>query len=273
MKLEGHSIAAAAVAFLVACSFDTGGAGSVGAPDGGIVVVPDGAPTGGATDARPARPDAEPVPDPVGVARSPRGTPDLFDESFEDWADAPVYSFDMTSAADLHLVPGYTPSAQLTFASMHDDDYIYFALIVADNTVLDAQHPLWDDDSISVYLDTSGDRSGPFGDDDHDIVIGSNGTYLDYAPGALDAELDGSQFQTVDGYALEIGVRKDSLRAGGVSGTIGFNIAINDDDGSGTAAFGLWHVQVAPRCETCCPGLDHAEPWCDTTTLGSLILE
>ncbi len=273
MKLGGFSIAAAVVAVVAGCSFDTGGTGSAGAPDSGIAVVPDAAPFGGAADARPDRPDAEPAPDPAGVARSPRGTPDLFDESFEDWADAPVYSFDMTSAADMHPVSGYTPSARLTFASMHDDEYIYFALIVEDDTVLDAQHPLWNDDSISVYLDAAGDRSGPLGDDDHEVVIGSNGTYLDYAPGPNDAELDGTRIQTVDGYALEIGVRKDSLGNPSLPGTLGFNIAINDDDDGGSAAFGLWHVEIAPRCSTCCTGLDHAEPWCDTTTLGSLILE
>jgi len=259
-------------AVLSACSFDAGGPGAgVDAPDSGVAAVFDGAP--GATDARPDRADVEPRPDPAGVARSPRGTPDLFDEGFEEWADAPVYSFGMTSAADMHTVSGYTPSAQITFASMHDAQYIYFALIIEDDTVLDARDPLWNDDSVTVYLDTDGDRIGPLGNDDHEIVIGSNGTYRDYAPGVNAAVLEGARIQTADGYALEVGIRKDSLGNPSLPGSIGFDIAINDDDDGGSAAFGLWHVRVATRCETCCTGLDHAEPWCDTTTYGSLILE
>jgi len=274
--MGGRRIAFAAMVCAAAgCSFDPTGASSAAGPaDAGVVDrTPDAAPLPGDPDARPADPpDAAPVSDPHGVVRAPRGTPDLTDNAFDDWGDAPLYSWSIDAADDLHPIDGYVPSASLSFRVMHDDDYLYFALIVEDDEVIDAVHPLWNDDSVSVFLDASGDVNGALGTDDHEIVIGSSGTYADYSP-LGQATLTGDMFRFDGGYALELGVAKDSLGVATLPGTLGFNVAINDDDGGGSATYGLWYVDDGPRCETCCTGWSHAEAWCDTTTYGSLILE
>jgi len=267
----------AAVCACAGCTFDSSGALPSAATDGGTAGAADARPL--PPDARPsalpdatARPDAAPV-EQAGTVRARRGAIDMFDDSFADWGDAPVYSFDINSGMDFHSVEGYSPSATLIFSSMHDAEFIYFALIVEDNQVLPAVHPMWEDDSIAIYLDAAGDGAGPFGGDDHEIIIGSDGPYRDYAPDPADAVLHGSTIATTNGYALEIGVRKDSLGVGTLPGVIGFDIAIHDDDTDGDAAFGLWFRDSGPSCADCCTSFEHPEAWCDTTIFGSLILE
>ncbi|RMH43223.1 MAG: hypothetical protein D6689_05615 [Deltaproteobacteria bacterium] len=273
MQCGGFWMAAGLTVVAGACSFDPT------APGLPSRTGPDATAGGGDSDAglpdAASRPpaDAEPPPPEEGVARSVRGTPDVSDARFEEWAGVPAYEFRMGDAADYHGRAGYTPSARLTFASMHDDEHVYFALQVTDDQVVEGGSPLWTFDSVTLYLDAGGDRAGQLGADDHEITIGANAMYSDFTPSDPRAKLSGTARRTADGYALEIGVRIDSLADAPMPSTIGFDIAINDNDGSSDAAFGLWYVNPGPHCEDCCEGWSHPEPWCDTTVFGRLILE
>ncbi len=274
MKYRGIWVVAAMYA--AGCSFDVtaGGDGNgSGGADAGLPGDPDAAV--GRPDARPPgpTPDAMPTSDPLGVVRAVPGTPDLFDRSFADWDDAPHYTFDIADAAHLRVSNElYQMSARVTFAFKHDTTHVYFALIVEDDHVSTVDTPLWDDDSISLVIDANGDRSGALGPDDHEIIVANDGTYADYGPG--DAELIGDAYHTATGYAIEAGVSKATLRDGVLPSTLGFDIAINEDDDLGgptVDAYGVWFMSDRPTCPSCCTG--DAEPWCDTTTLGQLILE
>ena len=266
-------LAFAVLAASTGCSFDSSGALFGSAGDGGEPAADarTAVDAGPRPDARPGKPDAAPT-DADGTLYSAAGTVDMYDGDLDDW-DAVGHQFAIDEGMDFHPIAGYSPSATLTFASMHDDTYIYFALVVEDDEVLPAAHPLWRDDSIEIYIDAAADRSGPFGDDDHEIIIGSNGTYLDYAPGAVNAEVSGNAFRIDGGYALEIGISKDSLGVDTLPNVLGFAIAINDDDTMGDAAFGLWYRRSASTCADCCSSFEHPEAWCDTSILGSLVLE
>jgi len=267
-----HAFAGVALLACAACSFDASG---IGGGDGGAggdadPAQPDGGP--GATDGAPA--DAAVAA--AGTVISSRGASVVLDGNFDDWTDAPTYVFDIEDATDLHMGhPSYLSSAKLTFASQHDATYIYFALVLQDDLVVDAVHPLYDDDSVSIFLDAAGDAAGRFGADDHEIIIGSNGLYGDYASGGS-ALLDGVAVSLSDGWSIEAGIRKDSLGIAPLPTRLGFDIAMNDDDGLGAASFdayGLWFLSERAPCATCCTGWDHPEAWCDTTTFGRLQLQ
>lgn len=272
---------------LAACSFDASGPGFLpaggddddgpSAPDAGIVGSPDAAPL----PPPPPMPDAAPPAPQQGVIDSyaPPAGLDL-DGDLGEWPASAFRSFGVGDAAHAHMPgPGYTPSADVRFAIAHSATHIYFAIEVTDDVVVappeepDDSYRLWNDDSISLYLDFGGDLGGPFHDDDFEIVVASNGWYgQSPATPHLEPtfELQGSVAPRDDGYTLEFGIVKSSLGFA-LPSAIGFSLGVNDDDGLGPAgydAIGVWYRNEESACPSCCP--DHPDTWCDTSTLGSL---
>jgi hypothetical protein len=272
----------AALAMAGACKFDPGGTNAAPAADAGVVIgFPDGAP--GEPDARPGpidaggEPDARrPADDGVVIAIAAAAPPVLVG-AFDDWEGAVFTSFAIRDADDLHRYhEDYVPSATVTFAAMHDDDFLYFAVIVVDDLIVtdNPQGPVFEDDAISLFIDARNDRSGPFGLDDHEIVVDAESTWEDYAD-APPPDLDGEVVVDSSGFVLELAIDKRTLGVAVLGDELGFDIGVNDDDdlgGPDADAFGLWHVEEAARCPTCCTAFEHAEAWCDTTVLGALRL-
>src|SRR5690606_23163489 len=134
-----------------------------------------------------------------------------------------VYAFDIADADHQHFIePNYRPSASVRFASQHDDTYIYLMLVVTDDAVVSRGDPLYDDDSVSLFIDAAGDRAGPYGADDHEIVIGAAGTYVDYAAGSH-AAVVGTVERTATGWLAEIGIQRDTLSARPLPRALGFS--------------------------------------------------
>jgi hypothetical protein len=272
------SAAALVLGLTSACSFDRGGQGIAFADDDHDAAS-DAAP--GATDAPPATPDA--------AAGIPQGTVDaLFDNAIEldgdlaDWADTPFQAFDMASCDHSHqpgASAGYAPSAAVRFAVAYDATRILFAVEVDDDIVStppeepEDSYRLWNDDSISLYLDFAGDATGPYGDDDVEIVIATNGWYgqSPQTPHLQPTfELRGTVAPRPNGYAMEFAIMKSSLPVT-PGNEIGFSIGVNDSDGmrsDGYDAIGVWYRAPHTDCPSCCS--DHPDTWCDTNTLGRL---
>jgi hypothetical protein len=274
------------LAAVAACSFDQ--YGTVG--EGGDATVPFGAADAGPrVDAAPGTPDAALPPDaqtPAAGRIESTYRPGIeLDGYVSDWAGVPRHRFDIADAQDYHQGhASYVPSAVLSFAAAHDDANIYFLLEVEDDVVVETpfdppavppeSYRLTDDDSISLFIDGAGDRSGWYGIDDHELVVTANGWYSDQSqPDAADVQ--GVPVRTPDGYLLELGVARASLGTDLLPDELGFSVAINDDDGYGNDwfdALGLWYWNTDDTCPGCCSGMAHAEAWCDTTTLGQLQL-
>lgn len=248
-----------------------------------------------AGDATPDTPDAPttiqdsaiPMPDAMPDAMAPQAgvlvarrapgpvTIDGYDEEFLA-ANATFASFDMAVAPILIVrVDEYAPSATARFAALHDDHFIYFFTEVEDSILNVDSSALWNDDSVSYFLDASGDASGPPGFDDHEIIVRSDGAWSDLGEMAPPADVLVAARERQGGYYIEARVRKTSLTPT-VTDVLGFNVGVTDDDGIEDGrydALGIWHESERPPCETCCEELDRPMPWCDTTLNGTLVLD
>lgn len=276
MKVVGLAVLCAA------CSFDASGVGggSPGSADGSI--------TGGGTDATaylppdarlPGPPDAAPPPPPGRVRCAPlEGRSLSLDGDLSDWAGAEVIPFDVADSPHRDFVAsGYHDSASLTLRALCDADSIYLGILVTDDVAGNDSSPIYQDDAVAIYLDAGGDRSGPYGWDDHEILIGSDGYWDDYAGGSQPG-LVGAVEPAGEGasWVIEVQISKWSLGAGTLPSEVGFDVAIVDDDRLGGAdadLFALWYEAPVAHCSWCCSSWPHPEPWCDTTLLGTLDLE
>jgi hypothetical protein len=267
---------------VAACGFDpsgSGGPGGGGRDDGGGGGGTDGgAPTDGGGGPDGAPPDAGV--DPTARVSCPKTDelPNSDAQRLGPWLEVPFVTFAVTDAelvADEHA--SYEKDAVVEFACLHDAFNVYFFFDVKDAAVQDDSVSLRQDDAIVFFLDGAGDLSGTYGADDHAAVVTSAGDGMDYAAGTENDLSGDAVADTVEGgYRIEVEVDKTSIHDP-LPGTLGFNLAIVDDDGWGDNlrdVFALRHVpddQVANACEDCCEG--EAAPWCDTRLLGELTLE
>lgn len=260
-----------------ACSFDEGGIfgdRDASSSDGRFDAS-------GFGDARPdassSRPDAAGESPGVLVSVATEEEPSL-NGLTDDWEAARWRSFDIADAPEYWVRhQAYTNSAKVDFASMHDATNIYFFFAVSDDHLQSDSLEIWRDDAITIFLDAAGDRAGPIGYDDHEIAIGEDNTYVDYgvSRGASDITLGGIVVSGGGGYQIEIRIRKDTLGADPLPGVLGFTISISDDDDLGDHSvdcYAPWYTAPGPHCSECCGG-DPPYPWCDTTTLGQLVLQ
>ncbi len=130
---------------------------------------------------------------------------------------------------------------------IHDDEAIYVAIDAIDDTIStdsaeagseDGQ--TWVDDSIEIFFDA--DESNIQGRDQEamfegQFVLTANGAFRDNEANnpkfAADGDWFGGVSETDKGYQMEFKVNKSALLGIGDGDTVGFNIAMNDDDGSG----------------------------------------
>jgi hypothetical protein len=261
---------------LAGCSFDTGalGGGGGGGGDGDDVAESDGAPprpdaAGSSADAAP--PDAAVVTTSSITCKRTDVPPALDGAAMGPWTTATFIEFaaqDGELLADVH--PNYGFDAALSLACLHDDENVYFFADVTDSEVVSNSLSLREDDGIVIFLDGAGDRDGSYDEDDHALMLGAGDDAWDYGPG--DISPAGTVVTSDGGYRIEIAIDKVAI-AGALGSQLGFNVAIIDDDGMGNSdrdLFSLRYVPHPPACPGCCDG--QAQPWCDTTQLGSLEL-
>jgi hypothetical protein len=264
-----------------ACTFDASGEAAAGSP-GDDGAADDDANSG--ADAGPAQADATP-PTRAGVADS-SGAAIVLDGDFADWDAIPSYGFAMATADHVHRPhASYVPSASVLFKTAHDAQFLYFAIVVQDDVLIEVPedpsptYNIYNDDSVSLYIDAAGDAAGPYGVDDKELVLSSTGYVAQYpstTPLSPTVQIDGAVSKTDTGYAFEIGIDKATLGVAVLPTSLGFSLAVNDDDGHGTDSYdaiGVWSWDDSAPCPTCCGSAEHADAWCDTTTLGRLNLK
>ena len=136
--------------------------------------------------------------------------------------------------------------SSFTYWATHDDDAIYVGVDVVDDEIFtdsaeagseDGQ--TWVDDSIEIFFDTDDSNDADRGEQ------GFEGQYVLTANGAWrDNEANNPQFgenddwfavasETDTGYAVEFKVNKSALSDPEDGSTMGWNVALNDDDGDG----------------------------------------
>jgi hypothetical protein len=259
---------------LVGCSFDTGALGGGGGDGDDSAGAADGAPgqpDGAVSGADASSPDGGVPTAALMTCRFTQVPPALDGAPMGPWAQTPFIEFDSSDGqliADVN--PHYDFDAEVSFACLHDDENLYFFADVTDSELVSNSLALREDDGIAIFLDGSGDRGGTYGEDDHALMIGASAETWDYGPG--DVIPTGMVVSKDGGYRIEIAIDKVAIAAT-LPEVLGFNLAIIDDDGMGNSdrdLFSLRYVPDPPACPSCCEG--QAQPWCDTTQLGSLQL-
>jgi hypothetical protein len=269
-----HTIVGACA--VAGCAFDPGG---TQAGPGGRPAQADASPIdpGGSPDGRTALPidgGAEPL---TGMLLSPRTdlAPELDGVVEPLWEQATAVEYSMSSAAKtFNVQPGYGWDATVRFRSLHDDLLLYLLIEVVDGQLVDDSQVAFHDDAVELYLDGGGDRSGPYGADDHWLTVQSSGYYESF--GSSSIKLDGGMvIPTATGYLVELRLLRDDLGMPPAADRLGFDLAVIDDDDIGDAnadAYGLWFAADVAACDACCDGPDDGQAWCDTTRFGELVL-
>lgn len=268
---------------LAACSFNGGGVGAddVADPD---AAAGDDTPDAAAIDAAPTIDAAPPI---DGPPADPAGTLHAEDAIGAVTLDGNGAEFAAAGAATiawdiqngqryLTTHASYSASARLELQAIHDASNLYFFARVIDPTLAtDSGADVWNDDGVTIYLDVVNDALGPYAADDHELVIRADGVWADYGPIGTPATVTGVAAAQINGYTIELAIAKSSLSAP-VGTTMGFDALITDDDGWGDSnldAYSVWFISPRPPCAACCTAEGIAQPWCDTTTFGTLVLD
>jgi hypothetical protein len=132
---------------------------------------------------------------------------------------------------------------QGSFRAMWDDTALYVLVEVLDDSKVRNQANPWLDDSVEVYVDGDGSR-GPVYDErnDHQYVLGWNDTEVHEprGPGG-DRGVRFAQAEWEHGYRMEIALPWSAIGATPkAGGTIGLDVHVNDNDGSGREDKLMW---------------------------------
>jgi hypothetical protein len=145
-----------------------------------------------------------------------------------------------TAIGQSHIVSGQMTSTSDISAIMHSawtPTDLFIAIEVTDDTVKSDSANIYDDDAVEIYIDGKNDRTSTYGNDDLQIVIGSDGRILFARDGmAVAAPIGAKQMVKASqgGYIAEISIPFSALGISpATSARIGFDFGIDDDDDGG----------------------------------------
>ena len=143
---------------------------------------------------------------------------------------------------------------EATAWAVHDVTAVYVAVDVIDTTVVtdtaeagSEDGTTWEDDSVEIFFDADLDmnRGGPTVDFEGQFVLTANGAHRDAE--ARNPTFDqagdwyGATTLTTNGYQIEFKVNKTALLSPTNGVVMGFNIALNNDNGAGRIAQLSWN--------------------------------
>lgn len=157
------------------------------------------------------------------------------DGDLSDWPSLPPIGLDAESAAHREgLPPLPTPDdASLQLWLMWDDDFIYVAATVQDDTLInDSGAAVWQDDEIELGFDGDFNLAGP-DDYDHQFTFNPDGRLTDF--GISHPALNAAIQPTSTGWQIEAALPHTLFRPAPFANgdRIGFNVALRDDDDGG----------------------------------------
>jgi len=161
----------------------------------------------------------------------------VIDGDLDDWAGMTFifvpYDKGTTPASD-------DSDASLEFSVVADDDWLYVAIDVKDDAIINGETDDWQDDSVEVYVDANHARTEEYEGDDAQITVASaniggdiNNPILTGSGNIGDTGAIAAVVQTADGWIVEAAVPLSNAlwNIDPTPGTvIGFNVHFNDDD-------------------------------------------
>ncbi|ACZ43418.1 Carbohydrate-binding family 9 [Thermobaculum terrenum ATCC BAA-798] len=177
------------------------------------------------------------------------GTPTI-DGDLSDWTRAaPVHA---DTADKVVGIPGWTPQdLSATAWTMWDDDYLYFAAKVTDDTFSqpNTDGNIWMGDSVQLFFDTLNDKTTYQDEDDQEwgIALTPDGPEVfRWSGGGGFGYVDLARLAAVRGengdvtYELAIPLAELAPLRPAPSSRTGFTFLVNDDDGGGREGWISW---------------------------------
>ncbi len=158
----------------------------------------------------------------------------------QPWQYAPWHTIDFDEGT------GPAPDsddATCTFAAVADDQWLYVALRITDDTIQAGETDDYKDDSIEIYIDANHAATAAYEGDDAQITIGAGNIdgdiqdpHITGSAGVADIGMEVAVVETADGWIVEAAIplknnKWDIKPKNGL--IIGFNIHFNDDDTGG----------------------------------------
>jgi|GEM_PF-992900 len=151
------------------------------------------------------------------------------------------------------------PDNTAVYDVLWDNNYLYIGAKVFDGDLLNDSANIWEDDSLEVYVDADNSHSSTYDIYDRQFIQGYNDSNLFEIGSNISGVLHGwSSF--AGGYSMEMAIPWSNLGITAADDiTIGFDIAVNDDDdGGGRDSQFVWNG-----------GIDN---WATTETFGNIRL-
>ncbi|HUB10024.1 MAG TPA: sugar-binding protein [Myxococcales bacterium] len=220
----------------VNCPQDCGG-GTTGSAAGGTVGSTGGGSTGGASSGGTTSGGTSSGGNVWTACRAPKAF--AIGGDLSAWSGVPSFLLPHTDAVVAPTSPVAPASdAQLsaTVQTAWDATALYVLVQVTDPTVVDfpdASYP-YENDSVELYVDGTDSRLAAYDAGDYQLTVTAFGEAAAYqdGPSLGSAGFSYAAVRTGGGYAVEYGVPW-ALLVGNDAGTVGFDVAVNGNDGGG----------------------------------------
>jgi hypothetical protein len=169
--------------------------------------------------------------------------------------------------------------ASLSFAAVADDDWLYVAIDIEDDTITSGESDDWQDDSVEIYVDANHARTETYEADDAQITIGAASIGRDVAnphvtgsTGVADIGVQAAVVEVAGGWIVEaaIPLNCDKWNIAPSAGmVIGFNVHFNDDDDGG----GRDHKLIWSDLDTDDRSWQNTSRFADLTFIGASAVE
>jgi len=218
-------------------------------------------------DAQPDDPCAAPLPVANTIsAACVIGSPPTIDGNLADWPTALfTNTLSYATAAEHTGTWSATPAdndlnSSAVFALRWDQSFLYLAVRVSDQTRSSVQANYYEGDSVEIYVDGQHDRAATYGPDDSELIVvpGGNSQLWRYkavgnpqmSPATFLAKTQDSLAASggVTNWNLEAAIPWSFLGGGAVSSgrVVGFDLALNDNDGTTSRERSLGWKNTAP---------------------------
>lgn len=118
-----------------------------------------------------------------------------------------------------------------SFGVLWDDDYLYVGVNVVDGTLCTNGRMGWWDDGVEICIDGDHSQGTTFDQYDRRFVKPVNSYWIQEEDGQLQQGVMHQWMETNDGYSMEFAIPWNNFNISPAVGiSIGFNVAINDDD-------------------------------------------
>ncbi|MBK8267390.1 MAG: PKD domain-containing protein [Planctomycetes bacterium] len=170
-----------------------------------------------------------------------------------EWTDANSYSMDAANqVAPGVVIEGTTTTSTDASAVIYvkqDSNFVYVAVDVTDDSVVNSAADVWDADSVELFLDANNSNTVDIGSERLQFDVNAGGGTA-ATSGVPSGSWNGAGATRSGGYVVEFRLSKSALGLTS-SQTYGFDVHVHDvEPSAGTLQTGYWYFSAGPSPES-----------------------